>query len=232
MTVERDWLKRNHEALFNQANQTRNFLDIKANRDRIGLAEGTVIGAWYDTFFVPKHETFKAVFADWLNPAERTKVKISKLEEAEVELKEVYRQLYNGFLKENPLVSDDDLIAMGLPKRSAGRKPSSVAGKAPGHRVDSSVLGMIILHFFNIDTGHGKPDGQHGVEIVALVAGAGDPEPVKWEELTLSYFDTRSPFSLSFENNQRGKKFFFALRWENTRGEKGPWSEIAYAIIP
>jgi hypothetical protein len=31
---------------------------------------------------------------------------------------------------------------------------------------------------------------------------------------------------------QRGKTVYFALRWENTRGEKGPWSEIMSAIIP
>jgi hypothetical protein len=30
----------------------------------------------------------------------------------------------------------------------------------------------------------------------------------------------------------RGKKLYFALRWENTRGEKGPWSEIHSTIIP
>jgi hypothetical protein len=35
-----------------------------------------------------------------------------------------------------------------------------------------------------------------------------------------------------FENDQRGKTVYFALRWENTRGEKGPWSAIQIAIIP
>jgi hypothetical protein len=52
------------------------------------------------------------------------------------------------------------------------------------------------------------------------------------EDLIHSAFDTRSPFTLSFDENQRGKTVYFCLRWENTRGEKGPWSEIVSGIIP
>ncbi|MDR2362267.1 MAG: hypothetical protein LBD91_06005 [Prevotellaceae bacterium] len=29
-----------------------------------------------------------------------------------------------------------------------------------------------------------------------------------------------------------GKTVYFALRWENTRGEKGPWSDIMSATVP
>lgn len=38
--------------------------------------------------------------------------------------------------------------------------------------------------------------------------------------------------TLTFDENQRGKTVYFALRWENTRGEKGPWSQIVSSIIP
>jgi hypothetical protein len=30
----------------------------------------------------------------------------------------------------------------------------------------------------------------------------------------------------------RGKTVWFRLRWENNRGQKGPWSELYSAIIP
>jgi hypothetical protein len=30
----------------------------------------------------------------------------------------------------------------------------------------------------------------------------------------------------------RGKRIYFRARWENNRGEKGPWSEIGESIIP
>jgi hypothetical protein len=50
--------------------------------------------------------------------------------------------------------------------------------------------------------------------------------------LSYSEFNTKPPFTLSFHGEQRGKTVYFALRWENTTGEKGPWSEIENAIIP
>jgi hypothetical protein len=44
--------------------------------------------------------------------------------------------------------------------------------------------------------------------------------------------NTRTPYTFPFEYDQRGQTVYFALRWENTRGEKGPWSEIHSTIIP
>jgi hypothetical protein len=60
-------------------------------------------------------------------------------------------------------------------------------------------------------------DWKNPAEIAWIIS---DVPPTKWEELIHSNFDTRSPFILSFENDQRGKTVYFALRWENTRGEK------------
>jgi hypothetical protein len=77
--------------------------------------------------------------------------------------------------------------------------------------------------------GRAKPYGVHGAE---FIYGILDTPPTQWNELTLSAFDTRSPLRLSFENSQRRRTLYFAARWENTRGEKGPWSEIQNTSIP
>jgi hypothetical protein len=50
--------------------------------------------------------------------------------------------------------------------------------------------------------------------------------------LTHSAFDTHTPLTLEFEEEERGKILWYAVRWENTRGEKGPWSEIMSVVIP
>jgi len=34
-----------------------------------------------------------------------------------------------------------------------------------------------------------------------------------------------------FKAHDRGKTPVYTLRWVNTRGEKGPWSEIATATV-
>jgi peptide methionine sulfoxide reductase MsrA len=59
-----------------------------------------------------------------------------------------------------------------------------------------------------------------------------DTKPVHIKEVTRSYFDTHTPLVIEFDEEDRGKTFWYAVRWENTRGEKGPWSEIMSAIIP
>jgi hypothetical protein len=79
------------------------------------------------------------------------------------------------------------------------------------------------------ERGTAKPKGVHGVEIAWEIL---DTPPVNWEQLTHSAFDTRTPAQLVFHGEQRGRTLYFALRWENTRGEKGPWSEIYGTIIP
>jgi hypothetical protein len=43
---------------------------------------------------------------------------------------------------------------------------------------------------------------------------------------------TRSPHTVGYTSADRAKMVWYASRWINTRGEKGPWSEIVSAIVP
>jgi hypothetical protein len=67
---------------------------------------------------------------------------------------------------------------------------------------------------------------------VELVWATLDAMPADWSALTHSVFDTRTPLRLAFDGAERGRRLFYAMRWENTRGDKGPWSEIAETVIP
>jgi hypothetical protein len=89
---------------------------------------------------------------------------------------------------------------------------------------------VVEIHFGVHDSrSKAKPAGQHGAEIAWVIAG---DTPKSWKEFTHSSFSTRSHLRITFELENRGKKLYFALRWENTRGEKGPWSAIHNTIIP
>ncbi|MDR0743629.1 MAG: hypothetical protein LBF05_04640, partial [Tannerella sp.] len=68
-----------------------------------------------------------------------------------------------------------------------------------------------------------------GVEIRWAILSA---PPGSIDELIHSSFVIHTPFTLTFDESERGKKVYFILRWENTRGQKGPWSEIVSAVIP
>jgi hypothetical protein len=75
----------------------------------------------------------------------------------------------------------------------------------------------------------GKPEYVHGLECLWLIA---DTPPVKVQDLPHSTFATRSPLELGFEEDERGKRMYFAVRWENGTVQKGDWSEIFSAVIP
>ncbi|MDR1666081.1 MAG: hypothetical protein LBS03_00065, partial [Bacteroidales bacterium] len=153
------------------------------------------------------------------------------LNDAEAAFKPLYRQLYNGFLRENPLVTDADLIAMGLPARgSGGRTPAPDPTTAPFGEVKTPSPGVVDIHFRDAGSeSRKKPAGVHGAEIRWTVS---DTPVTDWTQLVNSSFDTNSPLRLSFAGADRGHRLYFALRWENTRGVKGPWSEIQETIIP
>ncbi|MDR3133701.1 MAG: hypothetical protein LBU42_06720 [Prevotellaceae bacterium] len=230
MATNPDWIPQNHEALYEQATITQNYLSNEEERARMGFGADTLQAQWLDKEFTPKFTALATAYRDWLNPAKRTIVKTNKLYRVEKVFKAAYRQLYTGFLKNNPLVADSDLLAMGLPECKKGRTHAPVATEAPGCRVDSSKIGRLAFHFYSKgDHRRAKPAGQHGAELVWNIC---DAPPERWDELRHSTFHTRSPILLTFEHDQRGQAVYFALRWENTRGEKGPYCDIKRATIP
>jgi hypothetical protein len=75
----------------------------------------------------------------------------------------------------------------------------------------------------------GKPAGVHGLECLWVIAEA---PPAKIGDLLHSAFSTRNPLELGFDEDQRGKRVYLAVRWENGAAKKGPWSDIFSAVIP
>ncbi len=73
-----------------------------------------------------------------------------------------------------------------------------------------------------------KPAGVMGAEVWVKV---GDPAPTDPSELTFLSLDTRTPYTADYAGGDANKVAHYMLRWVNTRGEKGPWSETASATI-
>ena len=73
-----------------------------------------------------------------------------------------------------------------------------------------------------------KPKGVMGAEVWVKV---GEPAPVDESELTFLALDTRTPYTAKYVGADANKVAHYMLRWVNTRGQKGPWSETASATI-
>jgi hypothetical protein len=165
------------------------------------------------------------------DPATRTKAIIEKKNEARDNLVQFIRELVRQHLTYNDAVTNADRDNLGLPIHKTTHTPVPVPTDYPGHEVDTHILRQLIIRFFVLGGKHtsAKPFGVHGVELLWAILAA---PPTRLSDLTHSSFATHSPITLAFEEDQRGKTLYYCLRWENTRGQKGPATEIFSIIIP
>jgi hypothetical protein len=135
-------------------------------------------------------------------------------------------------LRADPGVSDEQLQDLNIADGKGAGKPSDIPTDIPHYNVYTGLIRHIIIYFGL----HGKklilsgrPPGVHGGEIQW---GILDSPPKSIDDLHKSAFRTESPFDFEFGEEDRGKIFYFCIRWENTTGKKGPWSEIVAVRIP
>jgi hypothetical protein len=206
------------------------YLIIPANKVRMGFADTTEQGKWLIGTFLPIYGDYVEAYRVWVNPENRTPVITANLLGKEKAMKKILRELYKGFLKDTPIVTDNDLESMGLPKReSKKRTPSPKADTSPWAKVILSRVATIIIKFSAEIGKRGKLFGQHDVECCWVIS---DAPITNWNDLVRSSFSTKSPLVLVFDGDMRGKTIYFALRWRNTRGEMGPFGPIMNAMIP
>jgi hypothetical protein len=204
---------------------------INDNRAKLGMAASTELGKWYDEVFTPLYNEFMNSYNAWEDPAMRTRLIVFSVMKAEERLKKEYRRLFN-LLKGNISVNNTDLIAMGLPeRRTGGRTPSRVMETAPGLRIICRDGNRVQLEYYDVESPYSraKPKGQHGAEVRWCFS---DTPVNDTEALIHTVVGTASPIVLEFNGTNRGRTFYLAIRWENKRGLKGPWSNIIQAVVP
>jgi hypothetical protein len=160
----------------------------------------------------------------------RGKADVFAKNEARNILKKETRQYVNEFLKYNSQISNDERKRIGLPVYDRKLTPVGTPETLPAVMVKYLAPGVLEFNVTDSKSGRkAKPAGIHGFELKWAIL---DAAPKKWEQLAYSSFATHTPLRLSFDGEERGKMLYFALRWENTRGVKGPWTEIRNTIIP
>jgi hypothetical protein len=172
---------------------------------------------------------YETAFEAAQNP-NRGKVDVLRKDEARDALKSSIRAFVKAYLAFNPAVTDADKESMGLPLRDNTRTPAPPPSTIPETELDSSVIRQITVHFKdNGSDKRGKPAHVHGIELRWSLL---ETAPTSVEDLTKSAFDTASPYTFVFDEAERGKTLYICPRWENGKGDKGPWGEIVKAIVP
>jgi hypothetical protein len=173
---------------------------------------------------------YEAAFLSAKSP-NRGKVDVLRKNETRDALKKDVRLYVRAYLINNPAVTDEDKIAMGLPIHKTSHTPVAVPVTAPRLFPNTGTRRRIIIEYRDEGSGRrGKPRGVHGIEVCWAVL---DRPPADIGELVKSSFDTKSPLTLEFEEHERGKHVYMCGRWEIEReGEKGPPGAIEEAVIP
>ncbi len=74
--------------------------------------------------------------------------------------------------------------------------------------------------------GHHKNSRFLGESYLAFLMLATDPAALTFLTMT-----TKPSFRAEFKAGEGGKTAVYMARWVNTRGEKGPWSEVTTATV-
>jgi hypothetical protein len=257
-----DWLEPGNTGFYNQLKRTtdhlntaeyRQLFDLDVDDGEFGRSEGdgksetgieekdglkapralhkTTFGKWFDDEFIPAVNKFNIAFHAWEDEGERTLAKSGALQVAREELEPKYRKL-RTILKSSLAANKENFILLGL-AWSDDNTPSK-SGPITTNPVSVKVLvpnpTRVAVHYRDQNSDRkGRPRGCHGVEMKYAFL---DHEPSSREDLIFSVFSTTSPLFLDIDISSKGKTIYYALRWEDNVGGKGPWSDYYHFTLP
>ena len=134
-------------------------------------------------------------------------------------------------IQNNPNVTDEvrQLMGLPIPDRTHTRVP--VPTTRPVVRVETREHLQHVVHWRDEATpkSKAKPKGVRGAQVRVHI---GPNPPGDLEEFVWVALDSATPYLVAHAAGDAGKMAYYALRWENTRGETGPWSDVVSATIP
>lgn len=156
--------------------------------------------------------------------------------------REVERQArpVTAFIQSFPATTDADRAAIGITVRDAQGTPAPTPTTRPRAIVRS---GSRLTHTLRLSdeatpTRRARPKGVLGAEVWVKLVDAGAPanpplaaslgDPATFAFLTMA---TGPSVTAEYRAADGGRTAVYMLRWVNTRGEKGPWSEVTTATV-
>ena len=177
--------------------------------------------------------------------ANRNAVTTARCNEAFADLTAFMRNLRNRRFFVPPL-TNPDLVSLGLTPRDNIRTP--IADPTGQAEADITYPGphLLMLHLKPLEGTLVDSRADHGYRIyfgVMPQGGASVEEaagPMRYmmkaivsgEELPHSKFSRRRKVLMEFPPEDSGKTAYFAIRFENAKGGKGPWGPVFSAVIP
>lgn len=122
-------------------------------------------------------------------------------------------------------------VAAGLKPREAARSSIGAPTTRPLGRIEVKANRTLVIHFVDEETPTrlAKPQGVQGCQVWSFV---GDRKPTDASAYSFLALDTRTPYADEHHPEHAGKTAYYLLRWQNAKGETGPWSDVVSMIVP
>ena len=197
---------------------------ISANALLLGLAPAEV------TEILNGLNAFETAYAAHNNAQNAAAAAAEGKDAARADIEAPVRDLVNQF-QADPTITDPQREGMGITVRDEIKTPSAIPTTRPLAQVDTSQRFTHAVSFADETTPavRKKPEGVAHCEIWVKIGGA---PPVDADECEFLASDTNTPYTAFYEGEDGNKTAHYMLRWVNTRGEKGPWSNTVSATIP
>jgi hypothetical protein len=138
-----------------------------------------------------------------------------------------------NFVQGWPKTTNADRAEMGITVRDTSPSPAPAPTSRPLALVESParLTHQLRLVDESTPTRRARPAGVLGAEVWVKLVDADQPAPTDPAALTFLTMTTKPSFRAEFKAGEGGKTAVYMARWVNTRGEKGPWSEVTTATV-
>ena len=154
--------------------------------------------------------------------------------------KAVLREFHNEFILYSRKVTDEQLAELGCERRD--KTPTAIPAPSSQGMAEVQYGGVHEITLANIHaigTLSADPRSDYGVSIHYGILEPGNPggrfriaaPPATGDDLPHSVFTRKKKHLFDFEGDT-GKTVYFCLRYENEKGEAGPYGPIFSALIP
>ena len=164
-----------------------------------------------------------------LTISEHTRSQILARNEAKEKCVKTLRKFVNQYLRFEP-VTNVDRTVMGIPNHDSVRTVRKEVTETISFDIRLRGISELVVHFQQAGVSHkARPEGYDGAIVIWHIA---DTVPSQAHQFSYHAKASRTPFIIKFNDEDRGKKAWITLCWQNKRGNRGIWSEIKSSIIP
>lgn len=192
---------------------------LMVHKDRLNILPET------EVVLIQGLNRWMEIYPQSQNRSMRTMTIVQNKNDAKLQLIKVLRKIYGDMPQS--ILTAEDRITLNLRIPANTRTPYPIPTTTPVGQVNTKNRLEHIISFSDSEFMQSKPKGVRGCQIWCKVG-----EPISsFDELTYLATKTASPFVHKFEINKTGKNIHYWIRWENTRGETGPWGNVITATV-